>query len=214
MDLTFYYAPITCALVPLITLNEVRAEFQTVSLNLARGEHKEHAFTRINPKQKVPALVVDGVTVSENVAIHMWLDQTFPKASLLPRDAMEKLQAISLMSWFAAGIHPTITPIAFPHWFCDVPGSEEGTKRVSQAKLSVALKYANDLLDGKDWFFEKFSAVDAYFFWCWRRANQACSELGHFTNCANHGDRMLKRESVISALRFEAHVIRESVANA
>ena len=37
--------------------------------------------------------------LTETVAINQWVDQTFPAAKLLPTDAWQRLQAVSLLSW-------------------------------------------------------------------------------------------------------------------
>jgi glutathione S-transferase len=39
----------------------------------------------------VPALVVDGKTLTENVAIHQWVHRTFPAAKILPTDLWDEL---------------------------------------------------------------------------------------------------------------------------
>jgi hypothetical protein len=39
MEITLYYAPITCALAPYVTLTEAGAKFQVRPLNFKTGEH-------------------------------------------------------------------------------------------------------------------------------------------------------------------------------
>ena len=60
MNIALYYAPFTCALAPWITLTEAGADFETRPLNLGQRQHMSAAFMAINPKHKVPLLVVDG----------------------------------------------------------------------------------------------------------------------------------------------------------
>src|SRR3954468_20056584 len=99
MEIVLYYAPITCALAPYITLTEAGAKFEVRALNLGKGEHNSPEYLRINPKHKVPLLIVDGNILSESVAIQTWIARTFPEAQLLPVDPWLELQAMSLMSW-------------------------------------------------------------------------------------------------------------------
>src|SRR5436309_6277418 len=104
MNIVLYYAPIACSLVPYVTLTEANATFEVRALNMRKGEHKSAQYLKVNPKHKVPLLVVDGKTLSENVAIQTWIARSFPQARLLPTDPWQELQAISLLAWCSSGI--------------------------------------------------------------------------------------------------------------
>src|SRR4051812_14418041 len=72
MDIILYYAPIACSLVPYVTLTEANAKFEVRPVNLRKGQQNAPEYLRLNPKHKVPVLVVDGRTLTENVAIQTW----------------------------------------------------------------------------------------------------------------------------------------------
>jgi glutathione S-transferase len=182
MDIVLYYAPITCALAPYITLTEAGAEFEVRPLNFGKGQHNSAEYLKINPKHKVPLLIVDGKVLSESVAIQLWIARTFPQAKLLPADPWQELQAISLMSWFSGGIHPFLTRINAPLRVCDVPGTEDSVKKIATANLMELFKIADDLLAGRQTFFDHFTAADAHFCWFQRRALQFDLELSGFTH--------------------------------
>src|SRR5262245_44909589 len=59
MMLTLYYAPMTCALVPYVTLTEAVADFDVQNVNTRSGQNHGAEFLRINPKHKVPVLLID-----------------------------------------------------------------------------------------------------------------------------------------------------------
>jgi glutathione S-transferase len=86
MEIALYYAPITCALAPYITLTEAGAKFEVRPLNFRKGQHTSPEYLKINPKHKVPLLIVDGKVLSESVAIQIWIARTFPQTKLLPAD--------------------------------------------------------------------------------------------------------------------------------
>jgi glutathione S-transferase len=112
MQLTLYYAPITCALVPYVTLTEAGAPFAVRPLNFVKSQHLSAEYLALNPKHKVPLLVIDG-------------------------------------------------------------------------------------------------AVDAHFFWCFRRGTQLNLEVSQFRHCLAHFERMGNRPSVQQVLAYEAEVQRE-----
>ena len=114
MKIALYYAPNTCALAPYVTLTEAGADFEVRPLNFRKRQNFSPEYLKLNPKHKVPALVVDGKILTENVAIHQWVHRTFPNAKILPADPWDQLQAISLHAWCASGIHPYLSRINNP----------------------------------------------------------------------------------------------------
>ena len=60
MKIELYYAPVTCALAPYVTLTEAKAEFEVRPLNFRKGQHNSPEYLKLNPKHKVPLLIVDG----------------------------------------------------------------------------------------------------------------------------------------------------------
>jgi glutathione S-transferase len=213
MKLTLYYAPMTCALVPYVTLTEAGAEFDVRNLNTRANEHRTSEFLAMNPKHKVPVLVVDGEPLTENVAIQIWIARQFPGARLLPDEPRQEIQAISRMAWFASTIHPHLTPNARPENYCDLPGSEESVKRVGNRMLFEDFAIAERLLEGRDWFFDHFTAVDAYFFWCFRRGLSFKLDLSKFESCMRHFERVGLRASVRKVLAHERDVQAAFVAS-
>lgn len=207
MKLTLYYAPTTCALVPWVNLTEAGAEFETVALNFHKAQHMSPEYMAINPKHKVPMLIVDGVKLTENVAIQQWIARAFPAAKLLPEAPMDELQAVSLMGWFGSGIHPFLARINNPAKVCDVTGTGEAVRRAAVEALREQFALADKMLAGRDYFLDRFTAVDPYFFWCFRRATQFDLPLADFANCQAHFARLGQRPSVQKVLAFEKETL-------
>lgn len=206
MSLVLYYSPMTCALVPYVTLTEAGAAFEVRNVNTRANHHRTPEFLALNPKHKVPVVVIDGEPLTENVAIQIWIARRFPHAKLLPDDPGAQIKAISLMAWFASTIHPHLTPNARPENYCDLTGSEESVKRAGNRLLFEDLGIADARLAGREWFMDHYTAVDAYFFWCFRRALSFKLDLAGFPACMAHFERMLLRESVQKVLGYEKEV--------
>ena len=108
MHIVLYYAPIACSLVPYVTLTEAGANFEVRNINLRKGQQSSPDYLKLNPKHKVPLLVVDGQTLTENVAIQIWIARHFPQARLLPTEPWAEplvtaavSAAIAIMVWHA-----------------------------------------------------------------------------------------------------------------
>src|SRR5262249_32469256 len=118
----------------------------------------------------------------------------------------QELKAIALHSWCSSGIHPFLARINSPPRVCDTPNSDESVRRLAKEQLLENFKIADDLLAGREFFFDHFTAPDAHFFWCQRRATQFELDLSGFKNCMAHFERMTKRPSVQKLLAFEKSV--------
>ena len=209
MKLTLAYCPVACSMVPYILLTEAGAEFETLPVNLSRNENNSPAYLRINPKGKVPALIIDGAPLTENVAIQIWIARNYRQARLLPEDPMEYVRAISVMAWCAAGIHPKLTQQARPERYCDLEGAAANVRAHGLHSMLELFEIAENMLAGREWFFDEFSCADAYFFWCFRRGGIFHPDVSRCKHCAGHRHRMEARPSVQKLLAYEAKVQAE-----
>jgi glutathione S-transferase len=209
MTIVLYYAPAACSLVPYVTLTEADAPFEVRPLNMRKGQQMSADYLALNPKHKVPLLMVDGKPLTENVAIQVFIARTFPQAKLMPSDPWQELQAISIMAWCASGMHPFLSRINSPAKVCDVPGAEPSVRKLAIDLLYESFQIADDTLKGRAWFFDHFTAPDAHFFWAFRRAMQLNVDVSGFANCMAHFERMKQRPSVQKVLAYEASVLSE-----
>jgi glutathione S-transferase len=111
-----------------------------------------------------------------------------------------------MLSWCSSGIHPFLARTNAPVRVCDTPNSEESVRRLAREQLFENFKIADDLLAGREFFFDHFTAPDAHFFWCFRRATQFELDLAGLKHCMAHFERMKKRPSVQKLLAFEKSV--------
>ena len=83
-DLVFYTNPMSRGRIIRWMLEEVGQPYETKVLRWETGETKTADYLAINPMGKVPAIVHDGVVVTECAAICAYLADVFPKAGLAP----------------------------------------------------------------------------------------------------------------------------------
>ena len=68
-----------------IILNVKSISYETVPIHLVRNEHQTEDHTHRSPMRGVPALEIDGVTLSQSGAIAAYLDETRGGPPLMPR---------------------------------------------------------------------------------------------------------------------------------
>ncbi|MGL4573534.1 MAG: glutathione S-transferase family protein [Burkholderiaceae bacterium] len=163
-----YCAPGACSFVPHVGLELIKAatgqDFETHLVKLHKGEQKQPEFLALNPNGQVPVLTVDGKPLHQIVAICEYLDRVFPQVGLLPADAWERAQALSMLAWFNNTVHPTFTHFFMPSKFAEDDAAHTELKRVAAAqyrplleRIEAQIKNANPY-----WLGAKPSMLDAY----------------------------------------------------
>lgn len=199
---TLFWYPGSCARVSYVALEESGAPF---AVEVVDRIADEASYRAVNPKGKVPALRAEGRTFTENPAIVTYLAARHPEAGLLPSgDSAASQEALELMSWFAAGVHPPITRQRIPHLFSDDPAAHEGIRLKARAQLEEIFAIVEARLDGREWLFDdRWHVVDAYLLWTWFRATGSGMDGTPFPNCIDHARRCQERASVAAVLDHE-----------
>lgn len=89
-----------------IALNLKGLSYQSVSKALLQNEHRGSDYLALNPQGLIPALELDGVVLSQSLAIIEFLDERHPAPRLLPADALGRAQVRSMALAIACDIHP------------------------------------------------------------------------------------------------------------
>jgi len=90
-----------------IALNLKRLAYEPVFVHLAKGEHRQAEYARLNPQALLPMLLLDdGTRLTQSLAIIEWLDEKHPMPALLPKDMRERARVRSLAYLVACEIHP------------------------------------------------------------------------------------------------------------
>ncbi|NNP75005.1 maleylacetoacetate isomerase [Acinetobacter sp. Ac_3412] len=89
-----------------IVLNLKGLDYEASYVSLAKNEHHQAAFQRLNPQGFVPVLETEAGMLLQSPAIIEWLEQQYPEPALLPADALgrEKVRAIAAL--IGCDIHP------------------------------------------------------------------------------------------------------------
>lgn len=85
-------------------------DYEIVPVNLVAGEQRGKANLAVNPQGLVPTLEVDGIPLTQSLAIIDYLDHLYPDPPLLPADPVERSRQIAMALVVAADIHPIDNP--------------------------------------------------------------------------------------------------------
>lgn len=87
-------------------LNYKGIAYDYVPVNLVKGEQAGPDYTARHPQGLVPALEVDGTTLTQSPAILEWIEETWPDPALLPARAMERAKVRAFCAAIGCDIHP------------------------------------------------------------------------------------------------------------
>jgi len=89
-----------------LNLKGIVPELRFVHLLKDGGQQHAPEYKTLNPQELIPALVHDGHTITQSLAIVEYLDELAPLPPLLPKEAYGRARARSIAYAVACDIHP------------------------------------------------------------------------------------------------------------
>jgi maleylacetoacetate isomerase len=96
----------SCAWRVRIALAWKNVEYESVAVNLLKGEQQDEKFVSVNPLRQVPALLIDGHVLSQSLAIMEYLEEKFPDRPILPKDLIQRARVRQIAEMIGSGIQP------------------------------------------------------------------------------------------------------------
>jgi glutathione S-transferase len=202
--LKLFYSPGACSIVPHAALAEAGADFETVRVMLAEGEHLKPEYLAINPHARVPALATDRGVITENIAILNFIADQFGKPGSVPRgDPYLAARCNELLGWFSSTVHISFATI----WRGSRFTADEQVWPALQSGGRSALEqqFAEiEALCGDGWLVgDEFTAADTYaaIFYRWGRRIEM--DMSGYRRWAALVERVVDRPGVGQVLERE-----------
>ncbi len=201
----FYYGRKTCALAPLIALEEASLDYELVSMDMAGGQQRSKDYLAINPKGRVPALVTERGILTENPAILAYIAQVAPTARLAPLDdpfEFARLQAFN--SYLCSTVHVAHAHRVRGARWADEESSLEDMRRRVPGNLKDCFRLIEDEMFVGPWVMgEQYTVADPYLFTLanWMEADGV--SMKEFPVIEEFFNRMLQRPAVQKACGLE-----------
>jgi len=130
-----------------IALNLLGLEAEYRPVNLLTRAHLEEEYLKLNPQGLLPALIIDGKTLNQSLAIIEYLDASIPHSTLLPNDVDGQYRVRQLSYAIAMEIHPVCNLSVVKH-VSDLTGGGDETKVAWMRHfIGKGLAAFEDLLD-------------------------------------------------------------------
>jgi maleylacetoacetate isomerase len=89
-----------------IALNLKGISYESVPINLLKGEQKTDSYGAVNPQMRVPSLDTGSTVLIQSPAILEYLDEVHPEPPLLPMGATQRAKVRAVASLIGCDIHP------------------------------------------------------------------------------------------------------------
>ena len=204
-DIVLHFAPGSCSRVSLTALLETGAEFKAELMRFGKGGNRSPEYLRLNPKGKVPLLVVDGEPLTENVAILSFLNQMFPEAGLLPpvTTPIDAARQTADLCFCSATLHPVVTRLRMPGRFVAPKGARSVWEKSAEVMHGNFRLIEDRLAKGPWWYGDAWSVMDAYLGWVFWRVEGSDFPVTSYPRFADHNRQLSARPSVKRALEIE-----------
>jgi glutathione S-transferase len=204
MPIKLYYAPGACSFASHIALEETGLPYETVRLNLQQGDQRKPEYLALNPRGRVPTVVVDGQVLTENVGILTYFAGGYPKANIWPKDTWHQAKAVSTMAWLANTVHTTFAHLFRAERYADGEQAREAIKAKAREMYWSQLQEIDGLLAGRKWAVgSSYSVVDGYLLVFYRWGNRNQFPIRTLANYSALMERVMARPAVKKVMTDE-----------
>ncbi|HMT45209.1 MAG TPA: glutathione S-transferase family protein [Chakrabartia sp.] len=203
-ELTLYHFPGACSQVTVCALEQVGLPYTLKLVNLAQGEQSTPEYLAISPLGKVPTMVADGVTLTENAALLVYLNALKPEAGLFPANPSPLMQsAIQAGLSFCGGtLHPQVRGILNPQRVTTGDGAP--VREMATRLANKAYAYAEQRLAEKGWWLGEESIIDVYLNWTFSVARNGGFDTTPYPLLGGLADRLAARPAFVRTQAIEA----------
>ncbi|NQV43799.1 MAG: glutathione S-transferase family protein [Rhodospirillales bacterium] len=160
---TLYWAPGCGSFAPHAALNEVRAQFDLIEVDLDSNQHHTPEFLAINPRAQVPVLALsDGTVITESVAMMMHIADCHPQFVLMPQiGEARRAMAYRWLVFCAVSLYEAGCRISHPQYYTFNASDNDGIRDKALNDLNKYWTIVADAIgDGPFLFGCTYSVVD------------------------------------------------------
>jgi glutathione S-transferase len=204
-EIKLWFSPGACSFAPHILLREIGASFEAVKTSIPEGAHLTEEFTRLNPKNRVPVLLLDGEVITELPAIATAISNLAPDRWLMGQTDLDKVRAYEWMNWLSGTVHGQgFGGLWRPHRFSDDPATFEIIKNKARRTIADCFDAIDKRLSGMYSTGQNFTAVDAFLLVFYRWGNGIGIDMASaYPQYAFFAEALLPRPSVAAAIAAE-----------
>ncbi|AVW89880.1 glutathione S-transferase family protein [Celeribacter baekdonensis] len=195
-----FHSPGSCSLGIRILLEQIGCPYTVEVTDLKQGAQRSASYLALNPKGKVPALLLpNGDVLTEFPVIAYWLARRFPDAALLPKALEQEVRVMELTEHIVSGLHMRGSVFAMmPQKFTSDPTVQTELRQHGQGVVTDGFDRLTRQLGDGPYLFDGFTIADAaaYYLLSWH--DRIGVELPAALQA--YVDRLSQRPSIVASL--------------
>ncbi len=216
MTVTLFHAPLSCSIASRFALTEAGIDHELKIIRVMAGEQHTESYKAINPRSKVPALVVDEGLITESTAILPYIADMVPDKNLFPKaGSYERAVAQSWLGYFSSTVHVSFTGCFRPDRLSMDANAAEGIKTAHLDLITHSLTPLEEHLTKQDFILDNFSVCDLYLtvFLLWRGSPAIGGRLPLFPAFDAFQQRIVSRPALAKVMADEMRLFSEPMHN-
>lgn len=205
-QIKLYYAPGACSLAPHMLLRILGIDFEAVNSMADPNTYDFISnFHLINPKMRVPVLVIGSETITETPAIFTAISQLVPEKHLFGTTPIEVVRAYEWLNYLSGYLHgQAFGGIWRAGRFSDDPAAIEGIKEKALLNIKAGYEFIEGKLTGVYAVGEGLTVVDAYLLVFYRWALEMLKwDMTVYAKYTKLVGNLLKLDAVKETLKIE-----------
>ncbi|KAL4938440.1 hypothetical protein BDV06DRAFT_56388 [Aspergillus oleicola] len=208
-DIEFFFASGACSLAPHILLHEAGLDFQPLQI---KHEGTEVVFPsdyyKLNPKMRVPVIVVDGEIITESPAVSTVISQFSPNNKFMGKTPLETVRVYEWMNYISGTLHGTGYGHLFRPWrwtTSEDAAVHAGIKEKGKEIVTRCFEHIESRLRENVVFAvgDELTAVDPFLYSMYRWSGYAGLDMVLYPKLARLVREIEKREAVKIVLEKE-----------
>lgn len=201
-----YFAPTANGLRATVMLEETGLPYRAHKVDLARGEHRQPEFLKLNPAGLIPVMVdSDGpggkpLTLSQSAAMVLYLAEKSGK--FLPRDPVRRALAMQWSMQAASDISGTSGTIF--RMETGVPEKSEANTEYFRQRLLVFFSHCDARLQGREFLADELSVADLLLYPNFAARKALIDKAGGFANLQRWGAALAARPGIQRGMKVGA----------
>lgn len=198
MSIKFYTNRQSIGVVSHIALEESGLSYELIELDFSKDQQKTGDYLKVNPKARVPSLVLEQGILTETPAILTYLAQLAPNSSIaLPEDPFEHAKIQSFNAYLCSTVH-----VAHAHkqrgtrWVDDEVAIKAMRDHVPKTMALCIEAIESSMLTGPWVHGDTFTISDPYLYRISTWLEGDGVEINNYPKVKAHNELMAQRESV------------------
>lgn len=203
-EIQFFYSPGSSSLGSHILLQECGLDFEGIIISVRNNRYPE-SMKHLNPKMRVPILIMDGETITEAPAIMLAVALRAKRPELFGSSDLEKVRVTEWMNWLSGTLHACgIGAWNRPHRFTDDESVYPQIQAKAQKTVLDCFTQVDLKMNGSYAVGSSLTVVDVFLFVFWRYGNAKGLPMEQdYPNFAKAMTELRRRPSVEKTLKLE-----------